>query len=152
LQPYDLEGSVDDLNRPLVRIETPGFTDPLIAFVDTGFNGALLIDETQAARLGFSVARKSSTPVRLASQRNEDFLPGEGSFLWLGERNIAPPIPRATATPGSASCTRNGRVGCRRPMQRINQRPASKVHELTPRLSAQRFADNPLKSDLQIHC
>ncbi len=37
-------------------------------------------------------------------------------------------------------------------MQRINQRPASKVHELTPRLWAQRFADNPLKSDLQIHC
>jgi hypothetical protein len=42
LQAYDLEGSVDDLKRPLVRIETPGFTDPLIAFVDTGFNGALL--------------------------------------------------------------------------------------------------------------
>jgi predicted aspartyl protease len=85
LQPYDLEGSVDDLNRPLVRIETPGFTDPLVAFVDTGFNGALLLDERQAARLGFSVVRNSITPVRLASQRNEDFLRGRGSFLWLGE-------------------------------------------------------------------
>lgn len=86
MQPYDLEGSVDDLKRPLVRIETPGFTDPLIAFVDTGFNGALLLDEKQAARLGFSVAKDSIAPVRLASQRNEDFMVGRGSFLWLGER------------------------------------------------------------------
>jgi len=86
LQPYDLEGSVDDLKRPLVRIETPGFTDPLIAFIDTGFNGALLLDERQAARLGFSVARDSIKPVRLASQRNEDFLLGQGSFIWFGER------------------------------------------------------------------
>jgi predicted aspartyl protease len=86
LQPYDLEGSVDDLKRPLVRIETPGFTDPLIAFVDTGFNGALLIDERQAARLGFSVVRNSIAPLRLASQRNENFLRGRGSFIWLGER------------------------------------------------------------------
>ena len=84
MQAYDLEGSVDDLNRPLVRIETPGFIDPLVAFVDTGFNGALLIDERQAARLGFSVARDSIRPVQLASQRDEDFLLGEGSFMWLG--------------------------------------------------------------------
>ena len=86
MHPYDLEGSVDDRKRPLVRIETPGFTDPLVAFVDTGFNGALLIDERQAARLGFSVARDSIKPVQLASQRNEDFMVGQGSFIWLGER------------------------------------------------------------------
>ena len=88
MQAFDLEGSVDDLKRPLVRIETPGFTDPLIAFVDTGFNGALLIDERQAARLGFSVARDSIKPVQMASQRNEDFMVGQGSFLWLGEHRI----------------------------------------------------------------
>jgi predicted aspartyl protease len=86
LQAYDLEGSVDDLRRPLVRIEMPGFTDPLIAFVDTGFNGALLVDERQAARLGFSVATDSIRPVQLATQRNEDFMVGRGSFVWLGER------------------------------------------------------------------
>jgi predicted aspartyl protease len=84
LQPYDRERSVDDLNRPLVGIETPSFTDPLVAFVDTGFNGALLIDETQAVRLGFSVARNSATPVQLASQRSENFSLGQGTFIWLG--------------------------------------------------------------------
>jgi hypothetical protein len=81
LQPYDLEGSVDDRKRPLVRIETAGFTDPLVAVVDTGFNGAILVDETQAARPGFSVERDSITPVQLASQRKEDFLVGRGSFI-----------------------------------------------------------------------
>jgi predicted aspartyl protease len=86
LQAYDLEGSVDDLKRPLVRIETLGFADPLVAFVDTGFNGALLLDERQAARLGFSVVSNSATPVQLASRRQEDFMVGRGSFLWLGER------------------------------------------------------------------
>lgn len=88
MQPYDLEGSVDDRKRPLVRIETAGLTDPLVAFVDTGFNGALLIDQTQAARLGFSVARGSVKPAELANRRKEDFLLGQGSFTWLGERRI----------------------------------------------------------------
>lgn len=79
-----LEGSVDDLNRPLVRIELPGFSDPLVAFVDTGFNGAVLLDEPQAIRFGFRIL-KHRAHVRLASQHEEDFLLARGLFLWLGE-------------------------------------------------------------------
>jgi predicted aspartyl protease len=48
--PEVLEGSIDDLNQPLVRIDAPGFSNPLIAFIDTGFNGAVIVDESQAAR------------------------------------------------------------------------------------------------------
>jgi predicted aspartyl protease len=81
-----LEGSIDDLNRPLVRIEVPGFPDPLVAFIDTGFNGAIIIDEPQAARLDFRLSHSWRTSVRLASQREEDFLLGRGAFLWFGER------------------------------------------------------------------
>ncbi len=33
-------------------------------------------------------------------------------------------------------------------LQRINQHPASRIEELTPRLWAKRFGDNPLRSDL----
>jgi transposase len=33
-------------------------------------------------------------------------------------------------------------------LQRINQHPASRIDELTPRLWAKRFGDNPLRSDL----
>ena len=34
-------------------------------------------------------------------------------------------------------------------LQRISQHPAAKVAELTPREWKQRFADNPLRSDLE---
>ena len=80
-----LEGSVDDLKRPLVRIELPGFSDPLVAFIDTGFNGAVLMDEPQASRLGFRIFPHQAQ-VKLASQREENFLLGRGVFPWLGER------------------------------------------------------------------
>ena len=33
-------------------------------------------------------------------------------------------------------------------LQRVSQHPANKVHELTPRLWKEKFADNPLRSDL----
>jgi predicted aspartyl protease len=87
LPPYErIEGSVDDQKRPLVRIEAPGFSDQLFAFIDTGFNGAILIDETQAAKLGLQISRNSIAPVQLASGRSENFLFGRGAFTWLGER------------------------------------------------------------------
>ena len=55
--PRILTGSIDDLNRPLVRIEARGFPDPLVAFIDTGFNGAVIIDEAQAAKWGLTLPR-----------------------------------------------------------------------------------------------
>lgn len=67
-----------------MRIELAGFSDPLVAFIDTGFNGAVLMDEPQAIKLGFEVL-KHEAQVRLASQREENFLLGRGKFAWLGE-------------------------------------------------------------------
>jgi hypothetical protein len=52
-QHESIQGSIDDLNGPLVRLELPDFPDPLVAFIDTGFNGAMIVDEAQAAKLGF---------------------------------------------------------------------------------------------------
>ncbi|HLH98013.1 MAG TPA: hypothetical protein VKW08_23140 [Xanthobacteraceae bacterium] len=80
-----LEGSVDDLRRPLVRIEAAGFSDPLVAFIDTGFNGAIIVDASQAARFGFLVSSQYAR-AQLASQRDENFLLGRGRLLWLGEQ------------------------------------------------------------------
>jgi predicted aspartyl protease len=74
------------LNRPIVRIEAPGFDDPLVALIDTGFNGALILDEVQAAKLGFDVARKWYARVRLASLREERMQLCRGMLLWFGER------------------------------------------------------------------
>ncbi|HEY6256400.1 MAG TPA: hypothetical protein VIY51_11480 [Xanthobacteraceae bacterium] len=79
-----LEDSVDDLKRPLVRIEAPGFVDPLVAFIDTGFNGAVIVDAAQAVQLGFQVSSQFAR-ARLATQRDENFVLGRGRFSWFGE-------------------------------------------------------------------
>lgn len=81
-----LTGSIDDWNRPLVRIEASGFLDPLVAFIDTGFNGAIIVDEAQAARLGFDIAKKWYARVSLASLREERFQLCRGTFPWFGEQ------------------------------------------------------------------
>ena len=36
-------------------------------------------------------------------------------------------------------------------LQRVDSHPASKVHELTPRIWKEKFGDNPLRSDLFLH-
>jgi predicted aspartyl protease len=79
-----LEGSVDDLGRPIVRIEAFGFSDSLVAIIDTGFNGAAIVDANQAQRLGIKTYNQFAN-ARLASQREEKFLLGRGRFLWFGE-------------------------------------------------------------------
>jgi hypothetical protein len=84
-QPRVLFGSIDDLGRPLVRIDAPGFSDPLVAFIDTGFNGAIIIDEVQAAKLGFDIAKRWYARVSLASLREERFQLCHGTFPWFGE-------------------------------------------------------------------
>ena len=85
MPPHDrLEGSIDDLKRPLVRVQTPGYPDPLVAFIDTGFNGAIIIDAAQAAHLNFRVMPQEAE-VLLASQRRETFLLARGLFPWFGE-------------------------------------------------------------------
>jgi hypothetical protein len=100
-----LEGSIDDQRRPLVRIEAPGFPDPLVAFIDTGFNGAVLMDEAQAARLGFRLSRHSIAPAQLASGRMENFMFARGDFTWFGERR---PLGMPRSAPGPCRWPRRG--------------------------------------------
>ena len=83
-QPNFIRGSVDDWNRPLVRIDVAGISDPLVAFIDTGFNGAIIVDAGQAARMGFDLAKRWYADVRLASLREETFQLCRGMFPWFG--------------------------------------------------------------------
>jgi predicted aspartyl protease len=47
-----MRGSVDGLGRPLLRLTISGRGDDIISTVDTGFNGELLMSETDARQLG----------------------------------------------------------------------------------------------------
>lgn len=69
-----------------MRVEAAGFPDPLVAFIDTGFNGAIIVDEAQAARLGFDIAGKWYARVKLASSRDESFQLCRGTFPWFDEQ------------------------------------------------------------------
>jgi predicted aspartyl protease len=85
-----LSGSIDDLLRPFIRIDVFGFDDPVVAFIDTGFNGAVIVDEQQAERMGFVVLARQYIDVRLASLRKERFQLATGALAWFGEkRNIS---------------------------------------------------------------
>jgi predicted aspartyl protease len=66
-------------------MDVAGFPDSIIVFIDTGFNGALIVDEAQARRMGLGVRRDQRADVRLASQKEESFYLGRGTFAWFDE-------------------------------------------------------------------
>jgi predicted aspartyl protease len=72
--------------RPLVRIAVAGYSDPLIAYIDTGFNGAIIVDAIQAERLGFRISENQFAHARLASQRRESFWLAQGRLRWFDEQ------------------------------------------------------------------
>jgi predicted aspartyl protease len=80
-----IRGGVDHLNRPFVRLGVTGFAEPVTAFIDTGFNGSLIVDEYQAQQMGFQVTKIHSITALLASQRSETFLLCRGRINWLGD-------------------------------------------------------------------
>jgi len=66
-------------------MDVAGFPDSIIVFIDSGFNGALIVDEAQARRMGLGVLRDQRADVRLASQKEESFYLGRGTFAWFDE-------------------------------------------------------------------
>ena len=81
-----LRGSIDDLNRPYVKLTIAGFAEPLTAFIDTGFNGSLIVDRDQAQRMGFETTSQHYVSAVLASHRPEVFLLSRGRITWFGEQ------------------------------------------------------------------
>ncbi len=74
-------GSVDDLGRPVVRIEIPDH-DGFLAVVDTGFNRSLLLQAADAAAMGFvSIDRKEI--VELGTAARALVVVAVGSIRWL---------------------------------------------------------------------
>jgi predicted aspartyl protease len=84
-RPDLIKGDVDVLNRPFVKLDMRGFSEPLTAFIDTGFNGAMILDEYQAERIGLRIAQHHFVETMLASQRHQAFLLCKGFVTWMGE-------------------------------------------------------------------
>ena len=75
-------GTVDDLRRPVVRVEVPD-RDGFLAIVDTGFNGALLLMATEALAMGFAISDEIET-VELGTSARTSVRRGQATILWLG--------------------------------------------------------------------
>ena len=72
-QPDVIRGTLDDLNRPFVKLRVAGFPEPLTAFIDTGFNGSLILDQIQAEQMGLQIRSQHIVRTVLASERTEHF-------------------------------------------------------------------------------
>jgi hypothetical protein len=81
----ELQGAIDHLNRPYVRLDLVGFADPVVAFIDTGFNGAVILNENQAARMGFAVDQTQVADPLLANQQVGHFYFARGDLVWFDE-------------------------------------------------------------------
>jgi predicted aspartyl protease len=79
-----LVGSIDDLLRPVVRIQQSGPDDEFLALLDTGFNGELFLSPGDATRFGFRLSGVVSL-VRLAGGRTHRVQRGNGKIVWLGK-------------------------------------------------------------------
>jgi predicted aspartyl protease len=85
-QPELIRGGVDDLGRPFLKLDVAGFPEPVTALIDTGFNGAMIVDEYQATQMGLQISRHHRVSALLASQQSETFLLSRGRIGWLGEQ------------------------------------------------------------------
>jgi predicted aspartyl protease len=77
-------GSVDDLGRPIIRLEAPG-RDGLAAVVDTGFNRSLLLLAADALALGFAIKQKTEI-VELGTTERVSVRRASGEIFWLGRK------------------------------------------------------------------
>ena len=77
-----LVGSVDGRGRPLTRIETGG--DSLLAVIDTGFNGDLMVTELSATLLKLTFGPEAAL-IELGNGTLAKVYQSEIKLNWLGE-------------------------------------------------------------------
>lgn len=77
-----LIGSIDQFGRPLVRVRLPGGQDDLLAIVDTGFNGQLMLSLSVAQSLRIAL-EDDLVPVELGTGAIEEVYVGQLDIVWL---------------------------------------------------------------------
>lgn len=80
-----IEGGVDARGRPVVRIAFFGVTDDILALVDTGFNGQLMLSESDASSHGIQSTGVYSS-AELASGEVRQIGEARAVVQWMGEQ------------------------------------------------------------------
>ena len=80
-----IEGHVDDLGRPLIRLNVVGLFDSTVSLVDTGFNQYVLIPIDLALATGFEVLDPQIWVSLAAGERTKAFM-CNGAIEWFGSQ------------------------------------------------------------------
>ena len=84
-----LLGAVDQRGRPVVRITVLGHEDEILATIDTGFNGEVMIVEGDAAAVGVRM-REDGERVELGHGESVNVRLGRLRIRWLDtEREVS---------------------------------------------------------------
>jgi hypothetical protein len=79
-------GSIDGLGRPVVRIQVAGHDD-ILAIVDTGFNGSLMLESIEARQKGFVIDELTEL-VELGTTARVEVRRATGTIDWLGRPTV----------------------------------------------------------------
>lgn len=82
-----LIGHVDDRGRPVARVTVFGREDDVLATIDTGFNGEVMLVEGDAALLGV-VIHEEGERVELGHGENVNVRLGRLRIRWLDQDRV----------------------------------------------------------------
>lgn len=78
-----ITGSIDELGRPVIRIEVPN-CDGFLGVVDTGFNRSLLMQALEAEAMGFKITEEVAV-VELGTTLKVQVHRAIGNIYWLDQ-------------------------------------------------------------------
>jgi predicted aspartyl protease len=79
----ELIGHVDPRNRPIISLSVSDQEDAFLAIVDTGFNGELLISETEVRRFKCEFLHLEA-PVEFANRERHMVSLARSRIIWFG--------------------------------------------------------------------
>jgi predicted aspartyl protease len=86
---FEMKGSVDGRGRPLLRLTVVGTSDEILATIDTGFNGELLVSQSDANALGIATSGVFEDMV-LGDGSEIEARKGRATIMWFGApRSVA---------------------------------------------------------------
>ena len=92
-----LNGSVDQLGRPLIRVRPSGAQDDILALVDTGFHGELMMGVSTARELKIELS-DDLHGIELGNGTMAHVLVGVISLSWMGAQRTARVLAAETWT------------------------------------------------------
>jgi predicted aspartyl protease len=79
----DIIGHVDNRDRPIVLLSVDGMEDGFPVIVDTGFNGELLINDTEISRLQCRMTGVEA-PIEFANKERRTIVFARSRVVWFG--------------------------------------------------------------------